>query len=1132
MNLQSLILFYLLTLASCASTNNLRPRYTSDCKNSDQVLQDIFFGYWSGTKTESNKNDALGALDSLNSYLSSFSDRESFKVQHGNVIGFMWVGSMVQNSGFVWGDAISILRDEVKNNGIPDMIYIEYVDSDPMKTFGVTLNTGGSDKLKDVQRAVKLWSQGKHYGTNTGSKIYSDKRICYLSYSNRKLLQNDKEAGECYSAKMQSGKSAESVCGVNGVSVAGYNPDLDFSALQVGQPICCSVGNLPNNKPSKNKDGSCYSYSVEEGDTCDSIRASYYPLSTDDLNDYNKKTYGWYGCKKLQKDQKICLSDGTPPRPTPNPKAECGPLAPDDLYLSECPNKACCSEFGFCGLTSEFCDKKDSSTGAPGTDGCYSNCGYGTLPTKKASSFKSVGYWLDSDTMNTDPTSYTNYDIIHYSFGDISDDFSISVGSHFDDFMKVKAKKIIAFGGWEFSTSSSTYHIFRDGVQDDNIDTFANNIIDFVNSKNLDGVNFDWEYPGAPDIPGIPADDKKNGKRYSDLIGKVKKGLGSKLVSVAIPISYWYLKAFPLHEMDGHMDYFVLMNYDYYGQWDYGKGIGIGCHVDHKNTTEAIKMIVKSGIDTTKVYGGLANYARTYQLSDSSCHEYGCGFTGPDSGAEPGDFTKTPGIMTEDELLQIDNSKRSRWTDTDSWCDIMTYEDGTNWGAWMKIEYRQKLTDWYDDIGLGGYSLWALNYDKGSGDDGDDDDSEAENSDWEQEAGDFEYIDLLGCMDYDIKDQDDIKGECIFEKTISYTLNMADIAFDNLTRLQNDGHYHDHYKSFTEMIQNQIMGEYSNSVFAATVYKKEQNDYLKCPDYDLCGQYITDHHTGGCISFKQEHDKHSGGPIPFNFVFNNSTKRDSFDDQDGVSFDKYIDQCVKSGYRGYTVFEDVKAKDKKKLASFAGDRLSVSLTQDDLEIGDWTNSNLPGLRDSGYTTFIDCVIPKAVKIIPDPMKNMTDDYVSDTKDLVKQIKKEFGETAPIYILDTLYPVMSFVSSVSYIDYINEAGKTYETIQAKERKEMIFMLVTSIVGMLTAPLGVTGFIIDAITILVGWGITGDVNPLDLIGLLGGVGSAFKSTGKISKIANDVEVSPSNKFKLNSLKFVKVINEKMDVQMCKK
>lgn len=707
----------MLSCSFALSTNDLKIRYTSDCQNSDQVVKDIFFGYWRGTKTDSNKNDALGAIDKLNSYLSAFPDRESFKVQQGSVIGYMWVGSMVQNSGFVGGDAISVLLDEVKEYGIPSMIYVEYVDSDPMKTFGIALNTGGSGKLEDVQRAVKLWSQGKQYDTYNGNKIYAKKRICYLSYSNRKPLQNDKEAGDCYSAKIESGKTAEEVCGVNGMSVAGYNPDLDFTALQVGQPVCCSVGSLPNNKPSKNADGSCYSYDVKSGDTCSSIIAMYYPLSIDDLNNYNSKTYGWYGCNKLQKDQKICLSDGETPRPNTNPKAECGPLAPGDLYNSECPNKACCNQFGFCGMTSEFCDKKNSDTGAPGTDGCYSNCGYGTLPTKKATSFKKVGYWLDAnDSLATDPTNYEDYDIIHYSFGIINDRFSISTGSGFDSFMNVKAKKVIAFGGWDFSTGASTYKILRDGVQDENIDTLASNIIDFVNSKGLDGVNFDWEYPGAQDIPGIPPDDKNNGQRYSDLIGKVKRGIGSKLVSVALPFSYWYLKAFPLQDLDKHMDYFVLMNYDYYGQWDYGKEIGIGCHVDYTNTTDAIKMIVKSGIDTTKVYGGLANYARTYELSNKNCNKYGCGFTGPDSGAKLGEVTKTPGIMSENELLEIDRSTRTRWTDKNSWCDIMTYEDGTNWGAWMKEEYREELTDWYNDIGLGGSCMWALNYDKASSD--------------------------------------------------------------------------------------------------------------------------------------------------------------------------------------------------------------------------------------------------------------------------------------------------------------------------------------------------------------------------------------------------------------------------------
>ena len=39
----------------------------------------------------------------------------------------------------------------------------------------------------------------------------------------------------------------------------------------------------------------------------------------------------------------------------------------------------------------------------------------------------------------------------------------------------------------------------------DNRATFTSNVVAFVEKYNLDGVDFDWEYPSEPDIKYIPA---------------------------------------------------------------------------------------------------------------------------------------------------------------------------------------------------------------------------------------------------------------------------------------------------------------------------------------------------------------------------------------------------------------------------------------------------------------------------------------------------------------------------------------------------------------------------------------------------------------------------------------------------
>jgi chitinase len=102
-----------------------------------------------------------------------------------------------------------------------------------------------------------------------------------------------------------------------------------------------------------------------------------------------------------------------------------------------------------------------------------------------------------------DPTAYTH---IHFAFASVTSAFAVDVSASqdaFTDFVQMNGpKKILSFGGWSFSTDADSYPIFREGVTDMNRLEFANNVVQFVENYGLDGVDFDWEYPGAPDIPG------------------------------------------------------------------------------------------------------------------------------------------------------------------------------------------------------------------------------------------------------------------------------------------------------------------------------------------------------------------------------------------------------------------------------------------------------------------------------------------------------------------------------------------------------------------------------------------------------------------------------------------------------
>jgi GH18 family chitinase len=57
-------------------------------------------------------------------------------------------------------------------------------------------------------------------------------------------------------------------------------------------------------------------------------------------------------------------------------------------------------------------------------------------------------------------------------------------------------KRILAFGGWAYSTELATFGIIRAAILDHGAE-FASNIAKFLNDEGLDGVDIDWEYPGV-----------------------------------------------------------------------------------------------------------------------------------------------------------------------------------------------------------------------------------------------------------------------------------------------------------------------------------------------------------------------------------------------------------------------------------------------------------------------------------------------------------------------------------------------------------------------------------------------------------------------------------------------------------
>ncbi|RHZ56572.1 uncharacterized protein CDV56_100433 [Aspergillus thermomutatus] len=502
----------------------------------------------------------------------------------------------------------------------------------------------------------------------------------------------------------------------------------DFcSKLKPKQHVCCSEGDLPDFSPKPNEDGSCYTYQVKEDDNCDNLAAEY-SLTRDALEDFNKNTWGWNGCQLLYKDTIMCLSKGTPPFPAPIANAVCGPQKPgsqpptdgsDIAEMNPCPLNACCNIWGQCGITKDFC--VDTNTGAPGTAepgtyGCISNCGMDVVKGDGTGAIKIAyyeGYCLSreclfQDASQIDTSAYTH---VHFGFGTLTADYD------------VETDLVVWWVG--LSTSADTYQIFRNGVKPANRLTMATKIANFIKENDLDGVDIDWEYPGAPDLPDFDPGTEEDGPNYLAFLVVLKNLLPGKSISIAAPASYWYLKQFPIEKISKIVDYIVYMTYDLHGQWDaHNSNAQEGCdtgnclrsQVNLTETKQSLAMITKAGVPGKKVVVGVTSYGRSFKMAEAGCWGPDCVYTGDrlNSNAKKGKCTGTAGYIADAEIAEILNEPDrvvKHFVDSSSNSDVLVYDD-TEWVGYMSASTKKTRTALYSAWGLGGTSDWASDLQK------------------------------------------------------------------------------------------------------------------------------------------------------------------------------------------------------------------------------------------------------------------------------------------------------------------------------------------------------------------------------------------------------------------------------------
>ncbi|KAH6699690.1 chitinase [Leptodontidium sp. MPI-SDFR-AT-0119] len=346
----------------------------------------------------------------------------------------------------------------------------------------------------------------------------------------------------------------------------------------------------------------------------------------------------------------------------------------------------CCSKWGFCGLTEEFCGTKKVKRPSCDSSGSVNRV---------------VGYyegWASKRTCNAfypEDVPSGVYSHINFAFATIDP---------------------VTFEVRPASTADVKLYTRLTSLKDLDPDLKANqkafikSLIAFMPTYNFDGVDIDWEYPGADDRSGRPTDFANFPKFMANLKSSLKATGGRDGLTITIPASYWYLQHFDIKNLVKSVDWFNIMTYDLHGTWDKGnKWLGnfLNAHTNLTEITAAMDLLWRNDISADKVVMGMAFYGRAFTVTSTNCVTPGCTF---ESGANKGPCSAEISILMNSEIKEIVETKGlNPVLYKDAAVKVASWDD--QWVAYDDADTFKLKLDFARSQCLGGVMIWAISHD-------------------------------------------------------------------------------------------------------------------------------------------------------------------------------------------------------------------------------------------------------------------------------------------------------------------------------------------------------------------------------------------------------------------------------------